>query len=306
MPVFEQGYRPYTGPVRRGSRALAIAWESLRPRLRWFVWVLALMFTFWPYVVCAVLVYVVTMTDAGATLAAVKPSDVAFQEMSTMELSRVLGFLSADSTAYWWEVLMSEALVGGFVLLPAIACAGILASDRRTGALQIYLARPVTRGDYVLGKLLATAAFPALVTVVPALLLWGLVSLLSKDPAHVLRTWSAPFGIVSASLVYSLWASSVVLALSSVISRPALVAIATVFVHLFLSGLGGMLSGVFREKAWLCLSPPFALAGATTPFFGMSLPDWLPYWACLPHAVVVPALCLLLVVHRVRAVEVAT
>lgn len=306
MPVFEQGYRPYAGPVRTGSRALAIAWESVRPRFRWFVWVLAAMFTFWPYVVFAVLVYIVTMTEGASQIGAAAPSDVAFDRTFNVNPARVLGFLRSDSTGFYWDVLSTSGMVGGFVFLPAIACAGILASDRRTGALQIYLARPVTRADYVLGKLLATSAFPALVTALPTLLLWGEACLFGSDPTYALDTWTAPFAILFASTVYALWASSLVMALSSVISRPVVVGIAAMFVHLFLAGLGGTLSVAFRDKSWLCISPPFALGGATAPFFGLSLPEWLPLGTCLLHAFGLPALCLLLVVRRVRAVEVAT
>ena len=48
---------------------------------------------------------------------------------------------------------------------------GLIANDRRANALQIYLSKPLTRSEYVLGKLAILMAFLMLVTGIPALLL---------------------------------------------------------------------------------------------------------------------------------------
>ena len=49
--------------------------------------------------------------------------------------------------------------------------AGLIANDRRANALQIYLSKPLTRTEYVFGKLAVLMAFLLLVTWVPAILL---------------------------------------------------------------------------------------------------------------------------------------
>ena len=46
--------------------------------------------------------------------------------------------------------------------------AGLIANDRRANALQIYLSKPLTRAEYVVGKLAILMAFLLLVTWVPA------------------------------------------------------------------------------------------------------------------------------------------
>ena len=51
------------------------------------------------------------------------------------------------------------------------AGAGLIANDRRANALQIYLAKPLTRTEYILGKLSVLLAFLLSVTLVPGLLL---------------------------------------------------------------------------------------------------------------------------------------
>ena len=51
------------------------------------------------------------------------------------------------------------------------AGAGLIANDRRANALQIYLSKPLTRVEYIFGKLAILATFLLLVTWVPAIVL---------------------------------------------------------------------------------------------------------------------------------------
>src|SRR5438876_6453621 len=49
--------------------------------------------------------------------------------------------------------------------------AGLIANDRRANALQIYLAKPLTRGEYVFGKLAILMTFILMITWLPAMVL---------------------------------------------------------------------------------------------------------------------------------------
>jgi len=49
--------------------------------------------------------------------------------------------------------------------------AGLIANDRRANALQIYLSKPLTRTEYVVGKLIILMTFLLLVTWLPAIVL---------------------------------------------------------------------------------------------------------------------------------------
>ena len=43
MPIIEQGYEPYRGPVNRGGwRFASIAWTALKRNRRWYTWGLLL------------------------------------------------------------------------------------------------------------------------------------------------------------------------------------------------------------------------------------------------------------------------
>ena len=54
---------------------------------------------------------------------------------------------------------------------PSCVGAGLIADDRRANALQIYLSKPLTRVEYIAGKLTALMAFLSFVTWLPAMLL---------------------------------------------------------------------------------------------------------------------------------------
>jgi ABC-2 type transport system permease protein len=59
-----------------------------------------------------------------------------------------------------------------FVFLITVSIgAGLIANDRRANALQLYLSKPVTRAEYILGKMTVLAAFLLAITWLPAMLL---------------------------------------------------------------------------------------------------------------------------------------
>lgn len=72
------------------------------------------------------------------------------------------------------EVLASFVSVQffGAALVLAVVAAGAIADDRRTGAFELYFSRPLTRTQYVLGKLLGAALVPVGVLLVPQLILY--------------------------------------------------------------------------------------------------------------------------------------
>ncbi len=125
--------------------------------------------------------------------------------------------------------------------LLAMAAAGFIAEDRRTGAMELYFSRPLRRRDYVLGKLLATALVPAATIVVPFLLLWVLVvGMTPPDTAGPLLGLLLPglLGAVVASVVLT----TTILGLSAVGERGRTVGVIYVVGMLVLAALGNGLS----------------------------------------------------------------
>ena len=83
--------------------------------------------------------------------------------------------------------------IGFTILLSIFGASGLVANDLRTGAILAYLSRPLTRRDYVLGKLLVPLLLNLAVTLAPGLLLY--VAGLSLAPELYLKwelAWIGP------------------------------------------------------------------------------------------------------------------
>lgn len=131
--------------------------------------------------------------------------------------------------------------------LLAMVAAGLVAEDRRTGAMELYFSRPLRRRDYVLGKLLATALVPAATLVLPFLLLWILVvGMAPPNTAGPLLGLLLPglLGAVVAAVVLT----TTILGLSAVGERGRTVGVIYVVGMLVLSSLGNGLSD--EGQAW--------------------------------------------------------
>jgi ABC-type transport system involved in multi-copper enzyme maturation permease subunit len=275
--------------------------------MRWWVW-LALVASglFSPYIIHAVVAFLALSLGVANIRPATAPTE-AFAALGTpLEPNRFVSAISQNSGALFWEVMNDSFTWWWPVVLPAIACAGILAADRKTGALQVYLARPVSRIDYLAGKVLAVTAFFGLVHTAPALLLWIECAALQTSFEFIAATWYVPLSIVSSSALYALWVSAVILFFSSLLSRPLVAGISAIFTYGILQGLGTTLAEALEDKWWSWIMPSRAIGAVTAPFFFLGLPDWVPAELCAAHAFGVPLLAYWFVVRRLRAVEVVT
>jgi hypothetical protein len=125
--------------------------------------------------------------------------------------------------------------------LLAMVAAGLVAEDRRTGAMELYFSRPLRRRDYVLGKLLAAGLVPAATLVAPFLLLWILVvGMAPPSTAGPMLGLLLPglLGAVVAAVVLT----TTILGLSAVGERGRTVGVIYVVGMLVLASLGDGLS----------------------------------------------------------------
>lgn len=145
MPIHDQSYRHYTGerrPVR--SAWLVIARAGLVAFLRRRAFLVLLIVAWVPFIVRASQLFVATNFSQAATFLAATPQT--FRD-----------FLSQQSIF----VFLITVYVGS----------GLIANDRRANALQLYLSKPVTRAEYILGKMSILATFLLGITWLPAILL---------------------------------------------------------------------------------------------------------------------------------------
>src|SRR5262249_16718362 len=144
MPIHDQGYRRYVGQRLPPGRAwMVIAKNGIRTLLRRRAFVALLLVSWFPFFVRAVQIYAATNLPQASFLAA------------TPEMFRQ--FLGQQETFLFF--------------ITVYAGAGLIANDRRANALQLYLSKPLTRTEYVFGKLSVLLAFLLFVTWLPAIVL---------------------------------------------------------------------------------------------------------------------------------------
>ena len=197
--------------------------------------------------------------------------------------------------------------IGFTLLLSIFGAAGLVANDLRTGAILVYLSRPLTQRDYIAGKLLVPLALNLAVTLVPGLVLY-LVGL-ALAPEQYLKwdlAWIAP-AIVAHSVAVSLVVSLVVLAISS-LSRSARVAgLGFVGLVVGLEMVRLVLQNGFNRKEAVLLSLQADLQALGVALFGVVDRQLDIFWGWPLLVLLVVSLgCLAILRSRVRAVEIVT
>jgi ABC-2 type transport system permease protein len=119
----------------------------------------------------------------------------------------------------------------------------LIAGDLSNGALPLFLSRPFSRADYVLGKFAVLGLLLSAVTWVPCLLLFGLQAGLARNGWIWSHLWMV-VPIVLCSAVWILMLSLLSLAVSAWV-KLRIVATGVVFISFFIpAGLGEMFNAI--------------------------------------------------------------
>jgi ABC-2 type transport system permease protein len=231
-PIHDQSYRRYEGarlPPGRGWSV--IAGTGVRAMLSRKAF-LGLMLLAWvPFIVRAVQFYVIAMYPAAGQIQVLQVNAKSFE--SFLELQSLFVFF----VTVW---------VG----------AGLIANDRRANALQIYLAKPIHRTEYILGKVAILFVYLLSITLLPGLLLVllqvtfsGGIELLRQHPALVPA-------IVLASLLRVSVAAFTMLALSSLSKSSRYVAVLYAGAIFFTDAMFGVLRFITGSTrvAWVSIT----------------------------------------------------
>ncbi|OLC81056.1 MAG: hypothetical protein AUH72_10420 [Acidobacteria bacterium 13_1_40CM_4_65_8] len=277
MPIHDQGYRRYGGskaPLGQGWTVIARAGIRSMFAKRAFLGLLLL--AWFPFFVRAVQFYAAANLPQAAMLA---PSADTFRQ-----------FLDQQATF----VFFVTVYVG----------AGLIANDRRANALQIYLSKPLTRVEYVFGKLAILATFLLLVTWVPAILLL-VVQMSFAGNFTFLRNNLFLFPAITVfTFVEVLLVAMTMLALSSLSNSSRYVGILYAGVIFFSSAIYGVLYAVTRSTQFSWISFPANLEQIGNVIFRQPLRYETPWPVSLFMIVLGIALSGVILERRVRGVEV--
>jgi ABC-type transport system involved in multi-copper enzyme maturation permease subunit len=126
--------------------------------------------------------------------------------------------LDASRHAVWAWLLQSlfrypQAVL--MVMVVGVISPPLISQDIRSRAFLLYFSRPLTRAEYLFGKLASIWAYLSVISTLPALALYLLGILLSPNLGVVAATWDLPLRIVGASVVLMLPTSMLALCFSS-------------------------------------------------------------------------------------------
>jgi len=102
------------------------------------------------------------------------------------------------------------------ILISIFTGAGLIAKDKNHKSFGFYFSKPVSFWDYIIGKFLVVGSYAFLVTGLPALILFIIRVLLSKDSTFISNYYYIIFSILGASILSILIMSCIVLAFSAV------------------------------------------------------------------------------------------
>jgi ABC-2 type transport system permease protein len=280
MPIHDQGYRRYAGSkARTGIGWMVIARVGIRAMVSKRAFLGLLLVSWFPFFVRAVQFYAAANLTSIPQASLLAPSADTFRQ-----------FLEQQQTF----VFFVTVYVG----------AGLIANDRRANALQIYLSKPLTRAEYVLGKLAILMTFLALVTWLPAIVLLIVQIAFAGNFTFFQNNVFLFPAITLFAFIEVVLASSTMLALSSLSKSSRYVAILYAAVIFFTQAVYGVIYAVTRSTAFSWLSFSANLAQIGDVIFRQPLKYATPWPVSLLMIVALVALSGVILERRVRGVEV--
>ena len=279
MPIHDQSYRRYTG-VREepGTAWLVIAVTGIRTALSKKLFLGVMLFAWAQFLVRAVIFY---MSANFPNLDILAPSVETFRQFFDMQEL---------------FVLIVTVYVGS----------GLIANDRRSNALQIYLSKPLTRVEYVAGKLGILLFFLLMVTLLPAMALLFVQMMFSASFTFVRENLFLIPAITLYALVEVLLASFTMLALSSLSTSARFTAILYFGAIVFTGALFTILRGITRSSALAWLSFRANLEQIGDVIFRLQPRFDSPWLLSVLVVAALIGLSVFVLERRVRGVEVVT
>ncbi len=237
MAVYKRNYRAYAGPVTPVRwRWLVITRQSLAEVFASRVSTLLFVICLLPPLVSAVVIYTVN-SDVARTLLNLRQSPFSVGNRFFLTMFGVQA----------WLALFLTAWVGPASVSP----------DLTNGALPLFLSRPISRMEYLGGKLLSFAVVLSVVTWVPMLLLFGIQAETAPGRWLVPNLYIA-WGMFLGALIWIAVLGLLALAVSAWVRWRIVATGLMVAAILVPAGFGGIITGIMRTKWGFVLNIPYA------------------------------------------------
>ncbi|HYL92928.1 MAG TPA: ABC transporter permease subunit [Alphaproteobacteria bacterium] len=291
MAVYKRSFKAYNGP-------LTPAWSRFTVLSRF---TFATMFQSRPFTAFAVLCQVPLLIGVAY---------IYFVHSSTAQALLGLRFGRTPLIGnQWFSVFLYVQGWLGFILT-AWSAPGMISKDFANNAVQLYLSRPISRAEYILGKSGALVVLLSAVTWVPTLVLFFLQA--SMDG----HGWLGEhFWMIGAILACSaLWIAVITLLAmaTSVLAKWRIAATGLMLAIFFVvPGFGEVMNAILRTSWGKLLNLSYLFQVIWAHLFRLQLPDlvnsrlnMVPLWTAWATMLTVCALSLLILNARLKAREV--
>ena len=303
MAVYEQSYKRYIGPLTpEWSRFLIIPRHAYRGVFKSKIFTAFFVVCFVPLLVEAILIYLHHNMNALGIM------KVDMRELIPIDASFFQTFVNIQ---------------GGFAFFVALLVGPPLVSrDLRNNALPLYLCRPFSRTEYVLGKMSVLLILLSMITWIPQLLLFLFQAYLEGFTWFTQNLWMAS-AIVIGSVVWILLLALISQAISALIKRRVIASAAILGVFFIPSVFAEFLDFVFMTHWGHLISLAALMKNISAGLFGtfvratgtIRFEDFdgnarelivmePPLWMCWGMLFLVCAICLALLSRKVKAYEV--
>jgi ABC-type transport system involved in multi-copper enzyme maturation permease subunit len=283
LPVRERGWTRGESRVRpRGAAALVIARYGLMG-----VFASRLFLAF--YVVCL-------MPSLVAILAVyLSHSTTLIEQVPSLQEWLVKAPAWIFAQLFGWQAMPA-------FLIAVMAAPPLVAADLDHNAITLILSRPVTRPEYIVGKLGVLIVLLSPLTWLPALALCGLQVMLEKA-SWLVANARIPIAYLIGHAVWILVISLFGLAVSSRVRHAAVARGVMLAVLVIGSGTGSILNQLTRTAMGDLIRLPLAIESVAMSLLGEPRPSGLPVACSWMSLAAVAAISLWILNRRLRACE---
>jgi ABC-2 type transport system permease protein len=304
MAVYEQTYKRYAGPLTpEWNRFLIIPRHAYRAVFNSKLFTAFFVICFLPLLVEAILIYLHHNVSA-----------IAIMQINVRELVPI--------DAFFFQTFIN--IQGGFAFFVALLVGPPLVSrDLRNNALPLYLCRPFSRTEYVMGKMSVILILLSVMTWIPQLLLFLFQAYLEGFTWFKSNLWIAS-AIVIGGVVWALLLALLSQTVSALVKWRVIASAVLLGIFFIPTVFGEFINEVFQTRWGHIISLGALMKNATAGLFGtferatgvMRVRDFNdvvvqeipllepPLWASWFVLFLVCAICLALLSWKVKAYEV--
>jgi ABC-2 type transport system permease protein len=290
MAVYERSYRPFEGELTpKEIRFLVLPRYAYQHVFRSKLFIAFIGVWFLYLLVLAFLIYL--------------PNNLSILEKlgTTSQELTVFPLFNQNASWFFWGFMFPMAWFAFATTL--VIGPGLISPDLRNNGLPLYLSRPFSRTEYILGKVSVLVILLSAISWIPGLALFMLKAYFGG------WQWIQGNFRIGIAICLSCWIGILMLCLLSMTFsaylkwRPvAALAMLTVF---FAAWAFSNFLGLWLQTVWIRLLDPFAVLGTIwDSLVGTESPGDIPAGAAWLSPLTLCAICVLLLYRKIRAYEI--